>query len=111
MLDFVTLLLLKAQHDELKKNIVILRHLLLLKAQHDELKKKLNGAKKSIEESEANLALAVAEAKQRLHASLEMKDDELAESRETLRLTELKNLELIEQLEQLKLSGLCHILD
>ena len=77
-----------------------------LQAQRDEVQKKLNDAKKIIAESETTLMLAVAEAKRNLHASLEAKDDELAQCRETIRLADVKVAELKQQMAKMELSGM-----
>jgi regulator of protease activity HflC (stomatin/prohibitin superfamily) len=83
--------------------------LVLLQAQRDEIQKKLNDANKTITESETNLLLAVAEAKRTLHASMEAKDDELAQFREAVRQADARNIELKQQLENLLKSGLGNI--
>lgn len=81
----------------------------MLQAQRDEVQKKLNEANKTITESETNLLLAVAEAKRTLHSSMESKDDELAQFRETIRQADTKNVELRQQLENLRKTGLENI--
>ena len=81
-----------------------------MQAQRDEIQKKLNEANKTIAQSETNLLLAVAEAKRSLHGSIEAKDDELAQCRETIRLADAKNAELKQHLENLEKSGSCNVI-